>query len=256
MMKCNSINMDTKTAIPHPQRYQYMLSLRHTILFSLAFVLCVPLGTISHEYGHIAVAETLGYDTQLHFDRMSYDMSSLNAPISELLALQRDGSNFSSEQEARLYQLHHSRKSHMKWITLGGILQTLLFGSIALIVLYSRRKTHIKSGLQVIDWIAVFLALFWSRQIFNPVMSILSELTHPNGHWFGGDEYKLAYLMNLWDGTFSIPLGLMGLLVCTYIVFKVVPVKYRYSFICSALIGSASGYILWMYLIGPLLLPR
>ncbi|MBP6236340.1 MAG: hypothetical protein KA270_13730 [Saprospiraceae bacterium] len=36
-------------------------------LIVVGFILATIVGTISHEYGHIAVAKYLGYNTSLHF---------------------------------------------------------------------------------------------------------------------------------------------------------------------------------------------
>lgn len=47
------------------------------LLFTLTFILFVPLGTLSHESGHIAVAQILGYDTKLHHGSMNWGNNKL-----------------------------------------------------------------------------------------------------------------------------------------------------------------------------------
>lgn len=66
---------------------------------------------------------------------------------------------------------------------------------------------------------------------------------------------KISTYLNLFEGTVSILLGIIGLLILSVVFFKIIPIKYRLSFIFSALIGSFIGYVLWMILVGPLILP-
>ncbi len=141
------------------------------------------------------------------------------------------------------------------YVTIGGPLQTILTGVLGLIILFVRRKTIQNEGLKIIDWLAVFLGLFWLREIFNLVHSLGSEIVLPNGRWFGGDEYYISKDLNLWSGTIPIILGVMGLLASIFIVFKVVPKDLRLTFTISGLIGGVSGFIIWMNIIGPIVLP-
>lgn len=122
-------------------------------------------------------------------------------------------------------------------------------------ILFVRRKTIQNKGLKLIDWLAVFLGLFWLREVFNLVHSLGSEIISPDGRWFGGDEYHISSALNLWSGTIPIILGVMGLLVSIYIVFKIVPKNLRLTLILSGLIGGISGFIIWMNIIGPKILP-
>jgi hypothetical protein len=141
------------------------------------------------------------------------------------------------------------------YVTIGGPLQTILTGIIGLIILFLRRKYIQTEGLKIIDWLAVFLGLFWLREVFNLVHSFGSEIISPNGRWFGGDEYHISNGLNLWAGTIPILLGAIGLLVSVYIVFQIVPKNLRLTFILSGLIGGITGFILWMNIIGPKILP-
>ena len=47
------------------------IDIKHLIYFSLGFVLFTIIGTVSHEYGHIIVAKSLGYETTLHYGSMN-----------------------------------------------------------------------------------------------------------------------------------------------------------------------------------------
>ena len=47
------------------------IDIKHLIYFSLGFVLFTIIGTVSHEYGNIIVAKSLGYETTLHYGSMN-----------------------------------------------------------------------------------------------------------------------------------------------------------------------------------------
>ncbi|MGV6832650.1 MAG: hypothetical protein ACWA5P_13945 [bacterium] len=79
---------------------------------------------------------------------------------------------------------------------IGGPLQTIITGIIGLIIFWRRKKIN-KNGLRLFDWLGVFLALFWLRQVFNLTISIFSELIKPDGSYFGGDEKKISELLIL-----------------------------------------------------------
>jgi hypothetical protein len=122
-------------------------------------------------------------------------------------------------------------------------------------MLVLRRKSIYKIGMKTLDWLFVFLSLFWLREIFNLITSIGGELILPNGNWFGGDELYISQELNLWSGTISLFLATIGTLIAIYVVFKIIPKKTRLTFILSGFIGGIAGFILWMNIIGPKILP-
>ncbi|MFK7908307.1 MAG: hypothetical protein AB8B69_24470 [Chitinophagales bacterium] len=140
-------------------------------------------------------------------------------------------------------------------ISLGGVLQTILTGTFGLLFLIFRYRRIEKYGLKFIDWLGVFLSLFWLREIFNLLLGIAGEIINPNGSFFGGDEAKISSLLNLPIGTFSIILGTTGLAVSLFVVFKIVDRKLQATFILSGLLGGVSGFVLWMMILGPKILP-
>lgn len=199
---------------------------RAFLLLTLTFIACVIVGTITHELGHIAMAKMLGYQTQLAFSSMAYNSTDATTNWEHLL------------------------------VGLGGPLQTIATGIVGLGILNFRKTSKKAPPLNVLDWIGIFLSLFWLRELFNVVMSIGHELVVPDGNYFGGDEAGIAWIMDLPSGTFAIPLGLLGLWIALFIVFKVVPEKLRLTFIVSGLVGGVVGYLLWMQVLGSMLLPE
>src|SRR5690606_27611797 len=115
-------------------------------------------------------------------------------------------------------------------------------------------KWHLQE-IKFIDWFAIFLSLFWSRQLMNLVITVTDRILFGGSSYFGGDEVEISSMLSLPTGTISIVTGIIGIIICYHIVFKVVPINYRYSFIIAGVIGSASGFILWMYFLGPLIFP-
>ena len=102
---------------------------------------------------------------------------------------------------------------------------------------------------------AIFLSLFWLREVSNLVISIGSGIYFQNGKYFGGDEAHISKFLNLPEGLIPISFGLLGLIISCYIIFKIVPIQKRFTFILSGLIGGISGFIFWMRIIGPIVLP-
>lgn len=207
------------------------MRLTQTLTFLILFMVFTVLGTLSHEFGHLLVANSLGYETTLHYSSISWT-DNAQAQLSEEV-LKRD----------------------KLLIALGGPIQTILTGITGLLLLLVRRKRIRFLGFQKIDWLAVFLSLFWLRQVFNLMMSITEGTITGVGKYFGGDEARISSMMGWHYGTLSIALGIIGLLISLYVFFKVIPKPSRLPFISGGIPGAALGYGLWMVLVGPLVLP-
>ena len=234
-----------------------MTNIKTLLIFSFAFIIFTSIGTLSHEFGHIIVAKSLGYKTTLHYGSMDYDNSNLNDKLEKIYNENKiqieNGTEFDKHSEYKNGIEKLNRDGLL--ITLGGPIQTIFTGIIGLfIILYRRRKIY-KNGLKTVDWFAVFLSLFWLREVFNLVISVINEIISPNGTWFGGDEKNISQGLNVWNGTFSVLLGILGMAISFFIIFKIVPNKLRLTFILSGIIGGISGFILWMNIIGPKIIP-
>jgi len=59
---------------------------------------------------------------------------------------------------------------------------------LGLAIIFYRRQEIEKLGLRAIDWLAIFLSLFWLREVFNLLMSLLDGLVGKRESYFGGDE--------------------------------------------------------------------
>lgn len=233
------------------------INFKKLTILTLVFVIFTIIGTLTHEYGHIAVARYFGYHTTLHYASMNYKAGELENKLSKIYEVHQfeieNEIEFETETEYEegLQQL----KSRSLLIKIGGPLQTILTGLIGLFILIIRRKPIQSWGLSLLDWLAVFLSLFWLREVFNLLISIVSEIISPDGKWFGGDEFYISLGLDLWPGTIPLISGIIGLIITFYIIFYFLPKTIRLTFIVSGFIGGICGYLLWMYGLGPFVLP-
>jgi len=86
-------------------------------------------------------------------------------------------------------------------------------------------------------------------------MSIVVNIISARGSFFSGDEKYISYGLNLWEGAVPIILGFAGLLISLFVIFNIIPNRHRLTFIISGLVGSSIGFILWMNILGPGILP-
>lgn len=233
------------------------LDIQTFLIFTITFVVFTAIGTVSHEYGHILVAKSLGYETTLYYGSMTFDGGEINKKRDRIYSEYKNeiDNNVDFEKKAEYESLIKKSISNGFWILLGGPMQTIFTGLIGLIIIFFRKNQIKKFGLRWIDWLAVFLSLFWLREVFNLVMSVAFEIISPNGSYFSGDESNISFLLNLWDGTIPIILGTIGLFISVFVIFRIIPNRLRLTFIASGFLGGILGFILWMYVLGPKLLP-
>lgn len=244
------------------------------LFLSLAFILFTVVGTLTHEGGHIAVAEYYGYETTLHYASMNWERSAEEVKLwkTDFDTIQaiykrhkldtdnnvrhaesdRSDSLMSMVKKNRLDQrpLNESRA-----ILIGGPAQTLLTSIFGIFILLYHRKSIVTNGMKLWDWLAVFLALFSLRFVANMTISILSELWKPNGTYFSGDEARIARSLDWSSGSIAIPLFCFGFAIALCVIFQLLPYKHRTTFILSGLIGGVVGFVFWMNWLGPIILP-
>lgn len=233
------------------------IDIKALFILTTTFVIFTAVGTVSHEYGHILIAEYLGYETTLFYDSMTYYNEELVEKREKIYSEYKNeiegNTDFEKKDEYR--RLTKKLISNGFWITLGGPIQTIFTGLIGLFVLLLRKNRYKEFGLKWIDWLAVFLTLFWLREVFNLAMSIAFELISPDGSFFSGDEVYISRGLGLWEGTIPLLLGALGILVSTYVIFRIIPQQIRLTFFVSGLLGGGLGFVLWMDILGPILLP-
>lgn len=214
-------------------------------------------GTLSHEYGHAAVAKYFGYEVSVSYGYMTWhniEVSSfMESTYLEYCDEIEAGLDFPKKEKFQSVMKETSENGF--WITLGGPIQTMLVGTIGFFLLIFNRKKFRKSDtLSISQWIMVFLALFWLRQPTNLFTAFLQYVIHDR-FLLGGDEIVLALHLEwaVWSIiTFTAMIGAAVLIV---VVFYIVPSIKRITFLLAGLCGGIVGYLLWLKWIGPLVLP-
>ncbi|WP_053990570.1 hypothetical protein [Mangrovimonas sp. TPBH4] len=238
-------------------RQKFLIALKPLSLFVGAFMLFTVIGTLSHECGHMLVAKYKGYETKLYYASMIYYNNDMMDYFAEVYNNHEAAIKKNEDFEGKIaYEAAVNKyQKDSLLIILGGPLQTILTGMTGLLLLFCRKKRIRQQGFQLVDWLGVFLALFWLREVFNLVTSIGDRLLSSEGSFFGGDEMNIALMLDIWPGSIALFLGTFGFIISLFIVFKVVPAKLRVHFILGGLIGGISGYVLWIHALGPILLP-
>jgi drug/metabolite transporter (DMT)-like permease len=92
------------------------------------------------------------------------------------------------------------------------------------------------------------------REVFNTVMAIANMIITKEKEFYG-DEFILSEYLSL--PIFGLPIitAIIGFIICGIVVFKFVPAAQRKIFIAAGFVGGVIGYILWMYILGPKLIP-
>lgn len=196
----------------------------------LLFLPMAALGTLAHEAGHVGVARALGRETRLHHGCME--------------SWEPPGAVHTPEQVRR--------RDHL--VTLGGPASTVLAGTLGLLwLVHLRRREGRDSPPGPAAWCATLLALFWSRQVANPLMGLAAWALR--GAWpASGDEAVLARDWGVPEAMTSGVPGLLGLAACVAVVLLHPPPE-RARLVAGGVSGSVAGFALWYGLLGPWLLP-
>lgn len=227
------------------------------LILSITFIVFTVVGTLSHEYGHIVVAKYLGYETRLHYGSMNYDHSQEEIKFEEIYKKNKSSiQNKEDFPEKATYQRLVKKLYYDNlFITTGGPVQTILTGTIGFILLLFRRKKILENGMKILDWLYVFLSLFWLREVCNLTMSVASALLNGKKNYFGGDEKNIALMLEIPKGSIAIPLAIIGLCIALFVIFKIIPKEKRLIFISSGFLGGIAGFILWLRILGPIVMP-
>lgn len=189
--------------------------------YALLFVPMGALGTVLHELGHWAVAEALGCPASLHYGWTHLECAPLSATASTL-------------------------------VTLGGPVQTMVTGTLGLGLLW-RLRGQAWGGRHVI---ALLMALFWSREVFNAAAYVVFQLGGmvPAERLVQGDELLLGLALGGPPELVLAVTGLVGVVAVLWVALEV-PRAERVPLVVGGGVGSLLGFALWMSFLGPILLP-
>lgn len=246
-------------------KYEFILPFSIRIVISFIFFTVV--GTLTHELGHITVAKYYGYDTTLHYGSMKYFYAErakddlfieYNKILEGNVEALKEGNDFrEKERYLELLKLLKEKYPYSKtrslWIALGGPLETLLTSFLGLCILYFRRSKG-KQYFVFLDWLGTFMALFALREVFNFVTGAYSSLLYGKEN-FHGDEFRISRYLGMNEWIVPSIAFVLGTVISLYVIFKVIPLKYRFTFIISGLVGGVTGFLLWFGYFGKLVLP-
>lgn len=222
------------------------------------FFLTVIVGTLSHELGHYVVGRWQGYEVKLCYNKTlirdkQYGVlvdSTISAHLFEI----QEGSDYAGKQIVDSVRQRYAEDSLAS--TVGGPLQTMLTGSIALLLLFrlGKNSRYSTDKVSVSHWLLICLALFWLRQPVNLVRNLVDILMSKH-HWLISDEVKLSYYFGLPLLSMNILTALLGIAVFFIILRYFIPTNERKLFLFSLTVGGVLGVIMWMGLLGPAILP-
>ncbi len=233
------------------------MKLKLFISLVFTFIAFTIIGTQTHEFGHYFAAKYLGMQPSLHYQSVDYGDDSISNEIN-LIVVKYEKDIVANKEfplRKRYEYLANIHTGKMIYTTLWGPLQTMLTGTIGFIVLIIYGKKYFAaSTLNWKKWLIIFLSLFWLRQVMNFSLAF-SLMIFTGKKTFSGDEFYLSYYLNTRNFTVPFFTALVGLIICSIVVFKFVPLAQRKIFIAAGFVGGISGYILWMHILGPWLMP-
>jgi len=227
------------------------------------FVLATIIGTQTHEYGHYLAGKYYGYHSRLHYASVSYgDYNNKQLAVFDSLYKADEAKILAKENSPQKEyflkyraQLSGETKGHDFENILAGPLETMLSGSIGLLILWiNRKKIRAKTALSFKNWVAVFVAFFWSRQLAILLQKSIYTIANIKSR-HNGDEVNLAKHLNLNPWSIITLLGVLSAVILSWIVFYIIPKHQRFTFITAGLAGSALGVLIWFGWMGPVLLP-
>ncbi|WCM42097.1 hypothetical protein MG290_00015 [Flavobacterium sp. CBA20B-1] len=208
--------------------FSYKIDFKLLVLLIITFIVFTIIGTVSHESGHYIAAKFVGLDALIHYASTS-------------ILIPDDFKGVITQSDQLLF-------------TLGGPLQTIITGTLGLLLLYFNRKKISSEKLKTAHWFYIFLSLFWLRQTFNFIIVVTKYFM--NGRYPKKmDEIKIARNLDINDFSILIPTAFIGIFVTLFIIFKYIPYHQRFTFIISGLIGGSLGFYLWLVLFGKFILP-
>ena len=200
------------------------------ILLFFGFIIATVAGILSHEGGHYFMAKHYGFgDVHMRYNSTSWQCTQSHC-------------NGASDRQHII-------------ITAAGPIQTVLTGTIGFVLLLVLRKSYKQSAaLALWQWVIIFLALFWLRELSNLLREFY--LVHfTAGHSFSGDEFLLSADLGYGAWLLNAVLGAIALFVLGMVQFLFVPERQRFTFMLAGLAGGVAGAVLWLGILGPRLMP-
>ncbi len=235
----------------------YFQKMKLFLRLVITFIAFTIIGTLTHELGHYSAAKLLGLKPNLHYQSVSLQLSNNDIELDKIYSLYQKEINSKQDFPAkkRFDELVGIETKNDLIFDAAGPIQTMLTGTIGFILLFIYRKNFFASQkLNLKQWLLIICSLFWLREVFNTTMAICSFIITKDSD-FSGDEFILSQHYSLPSFTFPIITAIIGIVICLIVVFKFIPTTQRKIFIGAGLLGVTIGFGLWMYVVGPSLMP-
>ena len=232
--------------------------LRLFLLLSLSFAAFTIIGTLSHESGHYAMARHFGLRASIHYNYTDFQADPQESEILKEAWIKypdRIKAHQPFPGKGRFDKINDQYIRARPWLTLGGPLQTMLTGTIGLILLILfRRRFFTSERLSFGLWLVVFITLFWLRQTTNLVSTLVSLVFRGSVRSYG-DEFYLARHFHLPSFTILAITGLAGMAILLVVIFRFIPLRQRLTFISAGAAGGVAGFVFWLVVFGKMILP-
>jgi hypothetical protein len=185
--------------------------------------------------GHFISAKILGYQPTIHYNKITFENDGF-------FKLMKEG-KISDNLNGKL-QIHK-----VFWSSCGP-LATLLLAMIGLVgLIIKNRKSNNFNNLSLFF---LLLSINWLRNI-SVVLAV--SISFIFGKHSICDEFAIETGLKLPPLSLFLTLGIFGLLIFILILLKFVPYKLRIIFLYSLFVGGTLGSILWLFFLGPIILP-
>lgn len=224
----------------------------------LGFIAFTVIGTLSHEGGHYLAARYYGNEAAIYYQSCGITKANdIRKQERALFVKYRDSivNNHSFPERDKYLELEQKLNAERRVFGMAGPIQTLLTGTLGLLFLiFTKKKYFATEELRPIMLIPILTALFWLRPLANLAGGLLLYIrTGCRGY---SDEIGLAQDFNLAPQTIELAIGGIAAIVFAYVVFVIIPLKSRLTFLIGGLLGGVAGYYLWLIKFGPIILPH
>ncbi|MBD3226616.1 MAG: hypothetical protein GF329_00375 [Candidatus Lokiarchaeota archaeon] len=194
--------------------------------YLLKFLPLAAIGTIMHEFGHWLCAVFQGSRAII-----SYGFTHLIDPLT-------------NEFQYFIF-------------IIGGPISTWLtsiIGLLLLILYFRKRLSDQEYKMSGGHQISFFATLFCSRAVFNTSMWVVEKYLLNSGVG-NSDEEKISVYLG-WPPEILLFGGLIiVIIIILFSLFYLIPKSQRKLILITGIIGSLAGYVIWYYLLGPIILP-